>query len=107
MEEDNQTDMLDLDRRFVVLFFLPSNLFWWLVSYFTDNFHISNRRRQKPKRYSEKEFVEALSDNEADYDSDDDIVGEAVYDEEYLQKRKQRRKASSSSVSESDISYLR
>lgn len=27
MEEDNQTDMLDLDRRFVVLFFLPSNLF--------------------------------------------------------------------------------
>lgn len=27
MEEENQTDMLDLDRRFVVLFFLPSNLF--------------------------------------------------------------------------------
>lgn len=26
MEEENQTDMLDLDRRFV-LFFLPSNLF--------------------------------------------------------------------------------
>ncbi|KAG5035533.1 hypothetical protein JHK87_010443 [Glycine soja] len=79
MEEDNQTDMLDLDR--------------------------SNRRRQKPKRYSEKEFVEALSDNEADYDSDDDIVGEAVYDEEYLQKRKQRKKASSSSGSEGDEEY--
>ena len=68
-------------------------------------FHISNRRRQKPKRYSEKDFVEALSDNEADYDSDDDIVGEAVYDEEYLQKRKQRRKASSSSGSEGDEEY--
>ncbi|KAH1126612.1 hypothetical protein AAZX31_06G179900 [Glycine max] len=79
MEEENQTDMLDLDR--------------------------SNRRRQKPKRYSEKDFVEALSDNEADYDSDDDIVGEAVYDEEYLQKRKQRRKASSSSGSEGDEEY--
>ncbi|KAL9314179.1 hypothetical protein ACSQ67_019631 [Phaseolus vulgaris] len=79
MEEDNQTDILDLDR--------------------------SNRRRQKPKRYSEKEFVEALSDNEADYDSDDDIVGEAVYSEEYLQKRKQRRKASSSSGSEGDEEY--
>ena len=68
-------------------------------------FHISNRRRQKPKRYSEKDFVEALSDNEADYDSDDDIVGEAVYDEEYLQKRKQRKKASSSSGSEGDEEY--
>ncbi|QCE13860.1 DDT domain-containing protein DDR4-like [Vigna unguiculata] len=79
MEEDNQADILDLDR--------------------------SNRRRQKPKRYSEKEFVEALSDNEADYDSDDDIVGEAVYSEEYLQKRKQRRKASSSSGSEGDEEY--
>ncbi|KAK7411496.1 hypothetical protein VNO78_02930 [Psophocarpus tetragonolobus] len=79
MEEENQMDMLDLDR--------------------------SNRRRQKPKRYSEKEFVEAVSDNEADYDSDDDIVGEAVYDEEYLRKRKQRRKASSSSGSEGDEEY--
>jgi len=46
-----------------------------------------------------------LSDNEADYDSDDDIVGEAVYSEEYLQKRKQRRKASSSSGSEGDEEY--
>ncbi|TKY73437.1 Cat eye syndrome critical region protein 2 [Spatholobus suberectus] len=79
MEEENQIDMLDLDR--------------------------SNRRRQRPKRYSEKDFVEAVSDNEADYDSDDDIVGEAVYDEEYLRKRKQRRQASSSSGSEGDEEY--
>ncbi|XP_027365773.1 DDT domain-containing protein DDR4-like [Abrus precatorius] len=64
----------------------------------------SNRRRQRPKRYSEKEFVEAVSDNEADFDSDDDIVGEAVYDEEYLRKRKQRR-VSSSSASEGDEEY--
>ncbi|KAK8511790.1 hypothetical protein V6N13_029379 [Hibiscus sabdariffa] len=56
----------------------------------------SNRRRQRPQRYSVKEFVEAVSDNEADFDSDDDIVGEAVYDEEYLRKRKQRRQSSSS-----------
>nr|KYP37808.1 hypothetical protein KK1_040985 [Cajanus cajan] len=77
MEEENETDMLDR----------------------------SNRRRQRPKRYSEKEFVEAVSDNEADYDSDDDIVGEAVYDEEYLRKRKQRRKTSSSSGSEGDEEY--
>lgn len=63
----------------------------------------SNRRRQRPQRYSEKEFVEAVSDNEADFDSDDDIVGEAIYDEEYLRQRKQRRKFSSSS--EGDEEY--
>ncbi|XP_028788196.1 DDT domain-containing protein DDR4-like isoform X2 [Neltuma alba] len=56
----------------------------------------SNRRRQRPMRYSEKEFVEALSDNEEDFDSDDDIVGEAVYDDEYLRQRKQRKVSSSS-----------
>ena len=56
----------------------------------------SDRRRQRPQRYSAKEFVEAVSDNDADFDSDDDIVGEAIYDEEYLRKRKQRRQSSSS-----------
>lgn len=56
----------------------------------------SNRRRQRPQRYSAKEYVEAISDNEADFDSDDDIVGEAVYDDEYLRSRKQRRISSSS-----------
>ncbi|XP_077211857.1 DDT domain-containing protein DDR4-like [Tasmannia lanceolata] len=56
----------------------------------------NNRRRQKPQRYSEKEFVEALSDSEAGLDSDDDIVGEAVYDDEYLRTRKQRKVFSSS-----------
>ncbi|KAK4350482.1 hypothetical protein RND71_029795 [Anisodus tanguticus] len=56
----------------------------------------SNRRRQRPQRYSASEFVEALSENEADFDSDDDIMGEAVYDEEYLRKRKQRKVSSSS-----------
>lgn len=63
----------------------------------------SNRRRQRPQRYSAKEFVEAVSDNEADFDSDDDIVGEAVYDEEYLRQRKKRRKSYSSS--EGDDEY--
>ncbi|XP_068643383.1 DDT domain-containing protein DDR4-like isoform X2 [Aristolochia californica] len=56
----------------------------------------NNRRRQRPQRYSEKEFVEAVSDNEADFDSDDDIVGEAVYDDAYLRSRKQRKVSSSS-----------
>lgn len=63
----------------------------------TDNLDRSGRRRTKPKRYSENEFVEEVSDYEPEFDSDDDIVGEAVYDEEYLKKRKQRRKHSSSS----------
>ncbi|XP_024976129.1 DDT domain-containing protein DDR4 isoform X2 [Cynara cardunculus var. scolymus] len=69
----------------------------------------SNRRRQRPQRYSAREFVEAVSDNEADMDTDDDddddddIVGEAVYDEEYLKRRKERRKMSSSS--EGDEEY--
>ncbi|KAL7222948.1 hypothetical protein ACSBR1_024602 [Camellia fascicularis] len=63
----------------------------------------SNRRRQRPQRYSAKEFVEAVSENEADFDSDDDIVGEAVYDEEYLRQRKKMRKMSSSS--EGDEEY--
>ncbi|KAA0057915.1 DDT domain-containing protein DDR4 isoform X1 [Cucumis melo var. makuwa] len=65
----------------------------------------SNRRRQRPQRYSEKDYVEALSDNDGDFDSDDDIVGEAVYDEEYLRKRKQRRKTSSSSEGDEEYHY--
>ncbi|XP_022972308.1 DDT domain-containing protein DDR4-like isoform X1 [Cucurbita maxima] len=65
----------------------------------------SNRRRQRPQRYSEKDYVEALSDNDADFDSDDDIVGEAVYDEEYLRKCKQRRKTSSSSEGDEEYHY--
>ncbi|KAG9154714.1 hypothetical protein Leryth_014214 [Lithospermum erythrorhizon] len=61
----------------------------------------SNRRRQRPRRFSVKDFGEAGSDNDADYDSDDEIVGEAVYDEEYLKQKK--RKTSSSS--EEDDEY--
>ncbi|KAL2935940.1 DDT domain-containing protein DDR4 [Bienertia sinuspersici] len=66
----------------------------------------SNRRRQRPQRYSEKEFVEAISDNEQGYfDSDDDIVGEAVYDDEYMQQRKQKKRLTSSSEGEGDEEY--
>ncbi|KAJ9568186.1 LOW QUALITY PROTEIN: hypothetical protein OSB04_004152 [Centaurea solstitialis] len=65
----------------------------------------SNRRRQRPQRYSAREFVEAVSENEAGMDTDDDIVGEAVYDEEYLKRRKERRKMSSSSEGEGDEEY--
>lgn len=39
--------------------------------------------------------MEAISDNEADYDSDD-IMGEAIYDEEYIRSRKQKKVSSSS-----------
>ncbi|CAH8381364.1 unnamed protein product [Eruca vesicaria subsp. sativa] len=50
----------------------------------------SNRRRQRPQRYSATDFVETVSDNHVESGSDDDIVGEAVYDDEYLRKRKQK-----------------
>uniref|UniRef100_A0A803M1D2 DDT domain-containing protein DDR4 n=1 Tax=Chenopodium quinoa TaxID=63459 RepID=A0A803M1D2_CHEQI len=57
-----------------------------------------NRRRQRPQRYSEKDYVEGISDNEEGYlDSDDDIVGEAVYDEAYMQQRKHKKRITSSS----------
>ncbi|KNA15601.1 hypothetical protein SOVF_096760 [Spinacia oleracea] len=65
-----------------------------------------NRRRQRPQRYSEKEFVEAVSDNDEEYFySDDDIVGEAVYDEAYMQQRKQKKRQTSSSEGEGDEEY--
>ncbi|CAN6440582.1 unnamed protein product [Victoria cruziana] len=53
----------------------------------------SNRRRQRPQKYSE--FIDAVSDNEA-FDSDEDIMGEAVYDDEYLKNRKHKKAPSSS-----------
>ncbi|ANM59250.1 unnamed protein product [Arabidopsis thaliana] len=56
----------------------------------------SNRRRQRPQRYSATDFVETVSDNEVEFQSDDDIYGEAVYDEEYLKKRKQKKLSSGS-----------
>ncbi|MCI11388.1 chromatin modification-related protein EAF7-like, partial [Trifolium medium] len=71
----------------------------------TDNLDRSGRRRRKPKRYSGNEFVEEVSDYEAEFDSDDDIVGEVVYDEEYLKKRKQRRKHSSSSEGDEEYQW--
>ncbi|KAI7754278.1 hypothetical protein M8C21_001146, partial [Ambrosia artemisiifolia] len=60
----------------------------------------SNRKRQRPQRYSALEFVEAVSDNDAGMNSDEDIVGEAVYDEDYIKQRKGSRKMSSSSEDE-------
>ncbi|CAO2818657.1 unnamed protein product [Amaranthus hypochondriacus] len=64
----------------------------------------SNRRRQRSQRYSAEDFVEAVSDNGEEYfNSDDDIVGEAVYDDEYMQQRKKR--LTSSSEGEGDEEY--
>ncbi|KAH9323739.1 hypothetical protein KI387_018378, partial [Taxus chinensis] len=56
----------------------------------------SDRQRRRPQRYSEREFVEAVSDNEADFDSDEEIVGEAVYDDDYIRSRRRRKQYSSS-----------
>ncbi|KAL0704549.1 hypothetical protein Bca4012_070974 [Brassica carinata] len=55
---------------------------------------LDRRRRQRPQRYSATVFVE--TDNHVESGSDDDIVGEAVYDEEYLRKRKQKTFSSGS-----------
>lgn len=65
----------------------------------------SNRRRQRPQRYSVDEFVEAVSDNDVDFDSDDDIVGEVVYHDDYLRNRKKRRKTSSSSEGDEEYNW--
>ncbi|CAF1926750.1 BnaC05g14640D [Brassica napus] len=50
--------------------------------------------RRQDARYSATDFVE--TDNHVESGSDDDIVGEAVYDEEYLRKRKQKTFSSGS-----------
>ncbi|CAN1836264.1 DDT domain-containing protein DDR4 [Linum perenne] len=57
----------------------------------------------RPRRYSARDYVEGTSDNGADTYCNDDIVGEAVYDEEYLRKCKMKRDLSSSS--EEDQEY--
>ncbi|KAG6505852.1 hypothetical protein ZIOFF_038218 [Zingiber officinale] len=61
---------------------------------------LDRRRRKRPQRYSEKDFVDTVSDIDADYGSDDDIVGEAVYDDEYLRKIKKRKMSSGSEEDE-------
>lgn len=66
---------------------------------------LDRRRRQRPQRYSEREFVEGISDQEEGFDSDDNVVGEVVYDEEYLRQRKHRKKLTSSSEGEGDDEY--
>ncbi|XP_063949395.1 DDT domain-containing protein DDR4 isoform X1 [Daucus carota subsp. sativus] len=64
-----------------------------------------SRRRQRPERYPAKEFVEEMSDNDAEFDSDDEIVGEAVYDDEYLKKRKETRIMSSGSEGDEEYQW--
>ncbi|KAL0421860.1 UNVERIFIED_CONTAM: DDT domain-containing protein DDR4 [Sesamum latifolium] len=60
---------------------------------------------QKTETLDRREFVEAVSDNEADFDSDDDIVGEVVYDDEYLKRRRKRAKMSSSSEGDEEYQW--
>ncbi|KAG8100408.1 hypothetical protein GUJ93_ZPchr0013g33904 [Zizania palustris] len=59
----------------------------------------SNRRRRRSQRYTQ-DFVEAVSDIDMNFDSDDEIMGEAVYDEEYLRTRKQQKASSASEEDE-------
>ncbi|KAI5013744.1 hypothetical protein ZWY2020_040630 [Hordeum vulgare] len=59
----------------------------------------SNRRRRRSQRYTQ-DFVEAVSDIDPNFDSDDDIMGEAVYDEEYLRTRKLQKTSSTSEEDE-------
>ncbi|KAL5197573.1 hypothetical protein ABZP36_001085 [Zizania latifolia] len=59
----------------------------------------SNRRRRRSQRYT-RDFVEAVSDIDMNFDSDDEIMGEAVYDEEYLRTRKQQKASSASEEDE-------
>ncbi|KAJ1293149.1 hypothetical protein BS78_01G046000 [Paspalum vaginatum] len=62
--------------------------------------HRSYRQRKRSQRYA-KDFVEATSDIDPNFDSDDGIMGEAVYDEEYLKVRKQHK----ASLSENDNEF--
>jgi hypothetical protein len=62
-------------------------------------FFCSNRRRRRSQRYTQ-DFVEAVSDIDPNFDSDDDIMGEAVYDEEYLRTRKHQKTSSASEEDE-------
>lgn len=71
----------------------------------TETLDRSNRRRQRPQRYSVDEFVEAVSDHDPDFDSDDDIVGEVVYHDDYLKSREKRRKTSSSSEGDEEYNW--
>ncbi|KAK3124692.1 hypothetical protein QOZ80_7BG0590750 [Eleusine coracana subsp. coracana] len=61
----------------------------------------SNRRRKRSQRYTQ-DFIDPVSDTDPNFDSDDDIMGEAVYDEEYLRSRKQHK---ASSASEDDEEF--
>nr|XP_043636252.1 DDT domain-containing protein DDR4-like isoform X2 [Erigeron canadensis] len=56
---------------------------------------LDRRKRQRPQRYSTREFVEA-----SDMDTDDDIVGEAVYDDDYIKRRKGKKMSSASEEEE-------
>ncbi|KAG8081010.1 hypothetical protein GUJ93_ZPchr0007g5311 [Zizania palustris] len=59
----------------------------------------SNRRRRRSQRYT-RDFVEVVSDIDPNFDSDDEIMGEAVYDDDYLRTRKPQKASSASEEDE-------
>ncbi|TVU44538.1 hypothetical protein EJB05_03983 [Eragrostis curvula] len=65
-----------------------------LCNGFYEESSMNRRPRRRSQRYT-KDFVEAVSDIDPNFDSDDDIMGEAVYDEEYLRSRRQQKSRSS------------
>ncbi|CAM6083885.1 unnamed protein product [Calypogeia fissa] len=63
--------------------------------------NVSSGRRQsrRSQRYSESEYVGTIYDD-GETSSDDEIEGEAIYDENYLREKKRRKKLISSSDDE-------
>ncbi|KAL3683895.1 hypothetical protein R1sor_001917 [Riccia sorocarpa] len=57
---------------------------------------VSSRRRptRRSQRYSESEYVQTVYD-ELGTSSDEEIVGEAIYDESYIRAKRRRKKAAS------------
>jgi hypothetical protein len=59
-----------------------------LISLLIFIFGIIYSQRIRSQRYT-NDFVEPVLDNDPNFDSDDDIMGKAVYDKEHLKSRRQ------------------
>ncbi|KAG6542533.1 hypothetical protein Mapa_016004 [Marchantia paleacea] len=68
--------------------------------------NMSSRRRlsRKSQRYSESEYVQTIYDD-VDTSSDEEIEGEAIYDDAYYIREKKRRKKAASSDEGDDEEY--
>jgi hypothetical protein len=64
--------------------------------------HVATSGEKDLKGTYTNDYVESVSDIDLDFDCDDDIVGEAVYDEDYL-----RRKWYKTSLSKHNDEFLK